>query len=395
MKEKKERSAAYAKSGVNLDVAEIFGAYCGKICQESYKNSPFVRVTDLSNGHFRSPRMFQFKGLPKGYGMMTAPDGIGTKTIIISSADCLKTAGDNLVAMTKGDITRWGGLGLVFVNVLEVNKLGEVRGDLFRRYQSMMAGLGDTARSQKFVLISGETAQMSDCVSSEIAGIAADHLPIFNWSGVMIGVISPDKVIDGSTAKPGDVAIVFRDGMRSNGASLARKFLRKIYGPEWWRNPAAAETVRAMANPSALYDTFLETMNGWYRSDFRPIVKVCGIAHLTGGSFKSKLGDGLAFPAGLNIRLDNLFEPPQWMKDCVREFGLSDEEAYTVFSGGQGLVVLVNKRDEVQFCNAAGNFGLEARRGGVVDSWALGKDARSAITIVSQFTGKEFAIRQD
>jgi phosphoribosylformylglycinamidine cyclo-ligase len=321
---------------------------------------------------------------------LTAPDGIGTKTIILSAADLTGDSASNLLGMTAGDVTRWGGLPLVFVNILEAKTLGKPDDGIFESFRKMMMALGMMAAEQGYVLINGETAQMGDCVSSEFAGdkAMADR-PIFNWSGTMIGVIHKDKLIDGSTLKQGQRIIALRDNLRSNGASLCRRYLREAFGKRWWLNPEARKVMEAMSVPSMLYDRFLATMNGWYNKSFKTEVKVHAIAHLSGGGIESKFGEGIVFPHGLSAVLDDLWEPPQFMKDCVKHMAMSDEEAYTVFNGGQGALAVVDDRNSELFCRHAKAYGIEAKPAGFIGHAHKGE---GEIIVRSMFSGKEFPI---
>ncbi|MFA6601683.1 MAG: AIR synthase-related protein [Candidatus Paceibacterota bacterium] len=386
---KKTGSRAYAKAGVNLDAGDAFSAFAGTICRGSFGNSTFVKVVDESLGHFRGPRGWQYVGFPPDTFHVGAPDGIGTATILISAAENFGTSASRLVAMTEGDVTRFGGLPLVFINHLDAKRLGQPDSQLFINFQTMMAGLGRIATQGRFVLMGGETAEMSQCVSGEITGPAEENRPTFNWSGVMLGVNHPSMLITGQAVKIGDRIIALRDSLRSNGASLMRRYLRERYGNLWWMNPQASEVVTAMASPAALYGSFLTAINGWY-NNFKPIIRVQAIAHLSGGAIRSKLADDVLFQHGLSAVLDNLWEPPQFMLDCVSHFEMPDQEAYTVLNGGQGLLAIVRESDVDGFCEKATQFGIEARNAGYID-----KQFRvPRLQIRSGFSGKLFTMKR-
>lgn len=389
----KTGSDAYAKAGVNLAAGDVFSAYAGEIGRASFKNSPYVEVLDWSKGHFRGPRGWRYKGLPEGYVEVAAPDGIGTATIITSAAGAHRTASSRLLAMTAGDITRYGGLPLVFTNVLEAKKLGEPCTELFGSFQTMLNGLGHYAKSQGYVLMGGETAEMSDCVSSEIGGPAVERMPIYNWSGVMLGVNHPDKVISGQTMKSGQRVIALRDGLRSNGGSQARAYLRQRFSEgygSWWLNPAAKGVIADMASPAVLYDYFLATVNGWHNETFDPLIRMHAIAHISGGGIPMKFGQDVLFRCGLSAVLDDLWRPPQFMADCVRDMKIGDAEAYTIFNGGQGALVVIDDDDIGKFLRLANTYSIEAYPAGYIYKSHSGGPR---LKITSKFSGKEFVLR--
>src|SRR3990167_2903994 len=114
----------YSRDGVDVEEESLFSSFAGSICKESYKNSPFVKIHDLSEGNFRGPRPFTLKNLPEGYFIEASTDGIGTKGIIIDAAKTHHLAAYDLIAMTASDITRFGGIPLVFVNVFDTVSVG-------------------------------------------------------------------------------------------------------------------------------------------------------------------------------------------------------------------------------------------------------------------------------
>lgn len=392
-KTKRVGSIAYAHAGVNLAAGDAFSGLAGQLGSDSFHNSPYVEVVDCSRGHFRGPRgwRYVYDKLPKDCFEVWAPDGIGTATIILSAANQYYTASSRLLAMTAGDITRFGGCPLVFTNILETKTLGRPDSLLFAAYVAMMAGLSKYAKDQGYVLMGGETAEMSDCVSSEIKHQDATT-PIFNWSGVMAGINHPDKLITGATLARGQRVIALADALRSNGGSMARRLLRDMFSKgsqHWWANPDARPMIDEMATPAALYDRFLAEMNGWYSPDFKPIVKMHAIAHLSGGGIRSKFADDILFPRGFSAVLDNLHEPPQFMKECVRRFKMPDEEGYTIFNGGQGVLVVVDESDVGGFCGLAVDAGLDP-----IDAGYIYKSHREPrVRIHSRFSGKMFVMR--
>jgi len=158
----------YSKDGVDIEEEALFSSFAGSVCQNSYKNSPFIKIHDFSSGQFRGPRPFSFKNLPKGFFIEASTDGIGTKGILIDAAKTHHLAAYDLIAMTASDITRFGGISLVFVNVFDTASIGNKGDKISKTYKSAIAGLGKVAKREKIVLLKGETAQMGDAIGSEI-----------------------------------------------------------------------------------------------------------------------------------------------------------------------------------------------------------------------------------
>jgi phosphoribosylaminoimidazole (AIR) synthetase len=166
--------------------------------------------------------------------------------------------------------------------------------------------------------------------------------------------------------------------------SSVRKALAKKFGVKWYQNPKAVKAILAAAKPSVLYDRFFSWLNGWFESDFVPIVKAHLIVHVTGGAIRSKFAEDVLFPRGLSAHLDMLWEPPEIMRQCAEWRGMSDEECYETWNGGQGALVVVDECDYETLEVLAKKQGLEARLCGRITDNKVPN-----VTIRSKFNGKE------
>lgn len=347
----------YKQDGVDIDAGDFFSKFAGNIARSTYTNSPYVEVHDLSRGNFRGPRGYVLKDLPEGYLETGSMDGIGTKTVLIDTSRNYLSAATNLVSMCAMDITRYGGLPLIFMNIFDVRSLGEIGSERFKSCQLLMLGLKQVMMRENYVLFTGETAELGLNVGSE----NPDAQVMFNWGGAMFGVYHPDKMIRGDTLAPGQIVIALKEKFRSNGISSARKALAIKYGNQWWNNPEALEDILDAASPSVLYDSMLNAAHGWFVSDFKPIFKMHLIVHLSGGAFESKLGKDVLRPLGLTAQLNDLFEPPGIMRKCAEWRGMSEEECYRTWNGGQGALVVLDKQDVSKFLKFADSYGVDAK----------------------------------
>lgn len=368
----------YSRDGVDVEAEASFSSFAGSICKASYGNSPFVEVHDLSGGGFRGPRPFTLTNVPEGSLLEASSDGIGTKGILIDAAKTHHLAAYDLVAMTASDITRYGGVPLVFINILDVAAVGEPDSETNKAYKDVLRGLGEVAGKARIVLLKGETAQMGASLGSEVP----ESPTRLNWSGVMIGAYHKDKMITGEALAPGQAVVALKeDGFRCNGISSVRAALRERFGNEWWGNTDAEDAIRRAAAPSVLYDVFLAAVHGWYADDFAPEIRMHAIAHLSGGAFREKLGRDILFPSGLSAALDDLWDPPEIMRECASWRGIGDEELYEVWNGGQGMLVVVDEPDAERFIARATEFSIQAKVAG-----SITRESSPRITIDSKLT---------
>lgn len=361
-----KKNEKYAQDGVNISTGDAFSSFCGDICKSTYPNSPFVKVFDLSRGNFRGPRGFELKGLPKGCLIAMVVDGVGTKVVPIVASGKLQTAASNVIAMTAMDITRYGGLPLVFMNIFDVRSLGEIDSETYQMCQDAMLGLKALADEHNYVLLSGETAELGVCVGSDNPNAKL----AFNWGGTMLGVYHKDKMIYGDTLKPGQAIIALRDDFRSNGISSVRKALKIRYGEDWFNNPEAMDDIIAASTPSVQYDRLLNYAHGWITDNnevsIEPLIPMHLIVHLSGGAFESKLGSDMLRPQGLSAELFDLFTPPEIMLKCAEWRELSDKECYSTWNGGQGAIVVVDQKNVQKFLDLATKFDVEAKLAGQI-----------------------------
>lgn len=369
---------AYAEDGVNVEEEAKFSKFAGSICKATYKNSPFVEVNDLSGGQFRGPRPFTLKNLPEGYFIEVSTDGLGTKGILIDAAKTHHLAAYDIIAATASDITRYGGIPLIFVNVFDTSGIGKEGDKVNKTYKSAIAGMEEVAKKEKIVVLKGETAQMEDAMGSEIT----DSKTKLNWSGAMIGAYHKDKMITGEKLSPGQVIIGLKEnGFRCNGISSIRKAFQQKFGKEWWKNPEAKQSIHEAAVPSILYDTYINTLHGWFNKNFKPEIPIYSIIHLSGGAMKEKLSNDILFPRGLSAKLDDLWEPPKIMRDCAFWRNISDEEFYEVWHGGQGMLLVVDEKDAEYAIKRAKDFSIQAKIVGKIT-----KESGSRVIINSKLT---------
>jgi len=372
----------YADAGVDVREGESFSAFASRVRRTTFRNCPYIFVLDLSGQDFRGRDLVFLRHQEYPFlrtcALGVAADGAGTKTILVDAAQTWQQAAFDVMAMCGGDVTRDGGLPVAFSNVLDVSNLGKEGDATNRAFRQTLLGLGAAAALEGVVLIGGETAELGVCVGSENPGATTK----FNWSGFMLGLYRQEKMTLGNTVHEGQIILALKEnGFRSNGISLVRQAFRTVFGEHWWENPATGEAIQEAATPSVLYDKMLAEANGWFGPTRIPAEL---IVHLTGGSFGTKLGSKLR-PLGLSARLNDLFEPPPIMQQCADWLGLDDEEAYRVWHGGQGALVVLHESDVERFLAVTKVHGVGAKVCGKIT-----KEDNPAITITSKFrSGKE------
>ena len=158
----------------------------------------------------------------------------------------------------------------------------------------------------------------------------------YDLAGCIVGVVNRQKLIDGKTIKPGDVAVALpSSGLHTNGFSLARKILFQDAGYDLGYIPEAG-------GPT-LGDILLEPHRS-YIPTVLPLINaipVKGIAHITGGGLYENVPRIL--PEGTGVTFDAKAFPVPFIYRFMQKLGEVDpKEMYRVFNMGIGLVIFVS-----------------------------------------------------
>jgi phosphoribosylformylglycinamidine cyclo-ligase len=251
-----------------------------------------------------------------GIGMALCTDGVGSKTIIAEKMRKYDTIGIDCVAMNVNDLICVGAKPLSLVDYIAVQKTDAAMLD------AIGAGLCRGAEMAQISISGGEIAQLRDVING------------FDISGMALGRVDLDKIIDGSTIAPGDVVIGVRsDGLHSNGYSLARRALFEAggFGIGHKFEELGTTLGEELLRPTAIY----------VREAMEILEKVRGVKALF-----NITGDGLlnlaraAAPVGYEI--DQPIEPQPIFGLIQRYGGVSDAEMFEVFNMGTGFCYVVD-----------------------------------------------------
>ncbi|MDB5270282.1 MAG: phosphoribosylformylglycinamidine cyclo-ligase [Hymenobacter sp.] len=255
-------------------------------------------------------------------------DGIGTKIEVAERLNRYDTLGYDLIAMTADDLIAAGFVPTNLSNIIDVNHLD------YDVVDQLMRGLHDAANFAQIAITGGEIAELGN----RIGGWPGAKMN-FNWCSTAIGVLHPSlaQPLSGKTARAGHAVVALRSpSFRSNGYSLARKTLTRLFGENWHEAPydgpdQFANWGEAMLEPSLIYSPGVAAL-------LDAGLPLHGIAHITGGgvadNFKRVLKNGLG------AVLDNIFEPFPAMQRLCEIGGIDAETAYLYWNMGTGMLLV-------------------------------------------------------
>ncbi len=331
--------AAYRAAGVDIDAGERAVA----LMRERVEATARPEVLGGLGGFASAV------ALPEGYRepiLVSATDGVGTKTALATALDRFDTIGHDLVAMCADDLVCAGAEPLFFLDYLAVGRV------IPERVAEIVGSVADGCRIAGCALVGGETAEHPGLMEPDE----------FDLAGFCVGVVERDRLLDGTAAQPGDALIgIASSGLHSNGFSLVRRLLAdagldlgEAYadvlerylgaGAEPWADSDAAEpegTRRSLGDelltPTRIYaQSILRLRRRLNDAGF----DLRGVAHITGGGLPGNVPRAL--PGGLGALVD----PDRWpLPSSIRLMGalgsLTESELRSTFNGGLGMVTVV------------------------------------------------------
>jgi phosphoribosylformylglycinamidine cyclo-ligase len=256
--------------------------------------------------------------------LVASADGVGTKLKVAFLAGVHDTIGVDLVNHCVNDILVQGAEPLFFLDYLATGRLNP---DVAVQ---IVEGLTRACRENGCALLGGETAEMP--------GFYADGE--YDVAGFIVGVVSRERLIDGSRIAPGDVILGLpSSGLHTNGYSLARRIAFEVAGLDFFSLVRELGTTigSALLTPHRSYLGVIRPLLG------RGLIK--GMAHITGGGLTDNVPRVL--PPGTRADIDrSAWAVPPIFRWLQQTGGVPDDDMLRTFNMGIGLVVICGASDE-------------------------------------------------
>ncbi len=262
--------------------------------------------------------------LPTGYArpvLVSATDGVGTKTEIAREMGRLDTIGRDLVAMCVDDIVCHGARPWLFLDYLAVGRLHP------ERIADLVSGIAAGCADAGAALVGGETAEHPGVMDADA----------FDLAGFCVGIVDRDRLIDGSGARVGDRIVgIESSGLHANGYSLVRATLRTT-GTSLGEMLGDRTLGDALLEPTHIYAGHVLAVIDRLRADD---LRLGGIAHITGGGLPGNLPRAVAHGLGVRVRVGAWPVPPAIAR-IAHLAGLDGPELRATFNAGIGMAIVV------------------------------------------------------
>mgnify|MGYP003319980342 CR=1 FL=1 len=258
----------YKSAGVDIDA----GNNAVELIKDKVKSTHSKEVL-TGIGSFGS--LFNLKDVLVKYKepvMVQSIDGVGTKTIIARKMNKFNTIGIDLLSACANDILVMGAKPLTFLDYIANDKLKP------KIVAEIVEGMTHACRDTGVSLVGGETAQMPGFYKSGE----------YDVSGTIVGVVDKNRILDGSTIRPGDKIIgIASSGLHTNGYSLARKILfEKMKLKPSSKLPGLGIKVSdELLKVHVSYGPVVQKLLKKFNKGSRRTWGIKGLAHITGGGF--------------------------------------------------------------------------------------------------------------
>ncbi|MDI6690777.1 MAG: phosphoribosylformylglycinamidine cyclo-ligase [Candidatus Bathyarchaeota archaeon] len=339
------REFTYAEAGVNRKLrSESKRAL--RIFRKTFGFSCYGRVVELPYGNI----------FPVGENCFLdfVIEGVGTKVLVAQLAGKFDTIGIDGVAMAVNDVVRSGAKPLAVADNIHVQISDS---NLIRE---LVKGIARGAVEAVCVVPGGEIGDVADVMKGLVEGKGFDLVV------AAVGLVSGEGIIYGRGIKAGDVVVGLRSsGIHSNGISLARKVLFKVWGGRYepYDVPEGLdrEVVYEVLEPTRIYVKPLLRV--------AEEVKVKAAVHITGDAYL-KFDRLTKFSKGIGFEFYNFKPQPifELIQKTAREMGskVSDEEMFKTFNMGWGFAVVVSKEDSDKAIDVLEKAGVHAERIGCI-----------------------------
>lgn len=305
------KSLTYKDAGVDVEAGNELARRLGKMASTTHRPEMVSGIGGFA-GVFSIPA-----GLEEPL-LVSSTDGVGTKLKVAIAAKKHDTVGVDLVAMGVNDVLVVGAEPLFFLDYLSVGKLDP------NLAESVITGVVEGCRQSGCTLLGGETAEMP--------GMYAPGE--YDLAGFVVGVVEKSRVIDGASARAGDVVLGLpSSGLHSNGYSLARKvLLDPCEDPAAFHPDLGCSVWEELLKPTRIYARSVALLRG--------SVDVHAMAHITGGGLVDN--PPRCVPEDLAFRLHtSTWTVPRVMEVIARLGNVAPEEMLRTFNMGLGMLLVV------------------------------------------------------
>jgi phosphoribosylformylglycinamidine cyclo-ligase len=271
--------------------------------------------------------------------LISATDGVGTKTEVARLMNKRDTVGIDLVAMCVVDVVCVGAEPLFFLDYIAIGQV------VPEEVASIVSGVAEGCRQAGCALIGGETAEHPGLMDPDQ----------FDLAGFCVGIVNKDEMLGPQNVREGDLLVGLESsGPHSNGYSMIRDLflVGDAYSMDQRPLGLAQNLGEALLEPTRIYAPLVLGLakEGLIRA----------ASHITGGGLYENLPRALPEGLGADVDSEMLSVPPIF--DFIQQVSGADRDAmFHTFNMGIGMVLVVPAGQEYAVFAVCKEAGIPAR----------------------------------
>lgn len=277
--------------------------------------------------------------------LVSATDGVGTKTEIARLMNKYDSIGEDLVAMVVDDLVVCGAEPLFMTDYIATGKVFP------EKIAEIISGIARGCKIANTALVGGETA--------EHPGLLAEDE--FDLAGAATGVVEKSAVLGEARVLEGDFVIAMASsGLHANGYSLARHII----------NTKKLDLDKKIDSSNLTLGQYLLTPTKIYALDCLSLMArltndLHALSHITGGGIAKNTAR--VIPSNLMAIIDrSTWQLPSVMQSLAKAGQVDQSEIELTFNCGIGMLAIVDVKAKEKSLSHLKALGINAWVAGVI-----------------------------
>ena len=325
MKKNKNR-LTYKKSGVDIAKASSLISVLKDKQERSGVLSGiggFASLFAIDNKKYKNPVI------------VCGTDGVGTKLKLATLLNQHNSIGQDLLAMCVNDVITTGADPILFLDYLATGSIN------LKIHKTVLKGIKSACDKHNIILIGGETAEMPGMYSKND----------YDLAGFCVGLVDKKNIVDKKNVKKDNLLVgINSSGIHSNGFSLINNLINKKF-LSLNKKINNIDIKKALIKPTLIYSDIIKKIS--------MVVRLRSMSHITGGGITENLPR--VIPDNLTAKvIRNSWVMPKIFKIIQEKSRLTDDDMLKTFNCGLGMIIIIDKKDELKVHNIIKKNGFRS-----------------------------------
>ena len=325
MKKNKNR-LTYKKSGVDIAKASSLISVLKDKQERSGVLSGiggFASLFAIDNKKYKNPVI------------VCGTDGVGTKLKLATLLNQHNSIGQDLLAMCVNDVITTGADPILFLDYLATGSIN------LKIHKTVLKGIKSACDKHNIILIGGETAEMPGMYSEND----------YDLAGFCVGLVDKKNILDKKNVKKDNLLVgINSSGIHSNGFSLINNLINKKF-LSLNKKINNIDIKKALIKPTLIYSDIIKKIS--------MVVRLKSMSHITGGGITENLPR--VIPDNLTAKvIRNSWVMPKIFKIIQEKSRLTDDDMLKTFNCGLGMIIIIDKKDELKVHNIIKKNGFRS-----------------------------------